>query len=124
LPYDKLVIATGSFAFVPPLPGRDRPNCFVYRTIEDLEAIRAAAATSKIGTVRQAAACSGWKCQALRDLKLETHVVEFAPRLMAVQLDDTGLHGCCAIALPPWEWRYTLPAIRRRSPMEPRRAMR
>ena len=51
LPYDKLVIATGSFAFVPPMPGRDRPNCFVYRTIEDLEAIRAAAATSRIGTV-------------------------------------------------------------------------
>lgn len=49
--YDKLVLATGSYPFVPPLPGRDRPNCFVYRTIEDLEAIRAAAATAKIGVV-------------------------------------------------------------------------
>ena len=36
LPYDKLVIATGSFPFVPPLPGKDRKDCFVYRTIEDL----------------------------------------------------------------------------------------
>ena len=37
LPYDKLVLATGSNPFVPPVPGRDRDNCFVYRTIEDLE---------------------------------------------------------------------------------------
>ena len=28
--------------------------------------------------------------KALRDLDLETHVVEFAPRLMAVQIDDLG----------------------------------
>src|SRR3954454_18729364 len=37
LAYDKLVLATGSYPFVPPLPGRDREHCFVYRTIEDLE---------------------------------------------------------------------------------------
>ena len=43
VPYDKLVLATGSYPFVPPVPGRDRANCFVYRTIEDLEAIREAA---------------------------------------------------------------------------------
>src|SRR6187401_2604821 len=51
LAYDKLVFATGSYPFVPPLPGKDRPHCFVYRTIEDLQAIRAAAAEAKIGTV-------------------------------------------------------------------------
>src|SRR5882724_3332890 len=42
LAYDKLVLATGSYPFVPPLPGKERPGCFVYRTIEDLEAITAA----------------------------------------------------------------------------------
>ena len=41
LPYDKLVLATGSTPFVPPLPGKDRDGCFVYRTIEDLEAMLA-----------------------------------------------------------------------------------
>ena len=46
LDYDKLVMATGSFPFVPQLPGRDRPHCFVYRTIEDLEGIRAAGSQS------------------------------------------------------------------------------
>ena len=43
--YDELVLATGSAPFVPPVPGNDLPGCFVYRTIEDLDAIRAAAAT-------------------------------------------------------------------------------
>ena len=42
--YDRLVLATGSYPFVPPVPGADRQDCFVYRTIEDLEAMRACAA--------------------------------------------------------------------------------
>src|SRR5262245_36640193 len=51
LPYDKLVLATGSYPFVPPIPGKDRAGCFVYRTIEDLEAIKAAGAGAKVGVV-------------------------------------------------------------------------
>ena len=38
--YDKLVLATGSYPFVPPVPGHNREHCLVYRTIEDLEAIK------------------------------------------------------------------------------------
>ena len=49
--YDKLVLATGSYPFVPPVPGHDRGNCFVYRTIEDLEFITAAANKAKVGAV-------------------------------------------------------------------------
>jgi nitrite reductase (NADH) large subunit len=90
LSYDKLVLATGSYPFVPPLPGRERPGCFVYRTIEDLEAIRAAAEHSKIGVVIGGGLLGLEAGKALKDLGLETHVVEFAPRLMAVQLDDGG----------------------------------
>jgi nitrite reductase (NADH) large subunit len=90
LAYDKLVIATGSFPFVPPLPGRDRPDCFVYRTIEDLEKMRECGARAKIGTVI-GGGLLGLECaKALRDMGLETNVVEFAPRLMAVQVDDGG----------------------------------
>ena len=51
LPYDKLVLATGSVPFVPAVPGRDRPHCFVYRTIEDLQAMQASGARSKRGVV-------------------------------------------------------------------------
>lgn len=89
-PYDKLVLATGSVPFVPPVPGTDHPDCFVYRTIEDLKAIRAAAGRARVGAVIGGGLLGLEAAKALRDLGLETHVVEFAPRLMAVQLDETG----------------------------------
>ena len=83
-------MATGSYPFVPPVPGRDRPQCFVYRTIEDLHAIRAAGDQSKIGVVIGGGLLGLEAAKALQDLGLQTHVVEFAPRLMAVQLDDAA----------------------------------
>ena len=90
VPYDKLVLATGSVPFVPPVPGRNRPQCFVYRTIEDLEAMRESSTRSRRGVV-VGGGLLGLECaKALRDLGLETHVVEFAPRLMTVQVDDGG----------------------------------
>jgi len=88
--YDKLVFATGSYPFVPTMPGHDRDRCFVYRTIEDLERIRDAAALSKSGAVIGGGLLGLEAAKALRDLGLQTHVVEFAPRLMAVQVDDGG----------------------------------
>ena len=88
--YDKLVLATGSYPFVPPVPGHERPGCLVYRTIEDLEAMAAAAKTGKIGTVVGGGLLGLEAAKALVDLGLKTHVVEFAPRLMAVQLDEAG----------------------------------
>ena len=88
--YDKLVLATGSYPFVPPLNGYDRAQCLVYRTIEDLEAIASAAQKSKIGTVVGGGLLGLEAAKALKDLGLQTHVVEFAPRLMAVQLDEGG----------------------------------
>ncbi|WP_144107862.1 nitrite reductase large subunit NirB [Paraburkholderia sp. BCC1886] len=90
LPYDKLVFATGSYPFVPPVAGRERADCFVYRTIDDLEAMRECGARSKTGTV-VGGGLLGLECaKALRDMGLQTHVVEFAPRLMAVQVDEGG----------------------------------
>ncbi len=90
LSYDKLVLATGSFPFVPAVPGRDRPHIHVYRTIEDLEAMTASGARSKSGVVI-GGGLLGLECaKALVDMKLETHVVEFAPRLMTVQVDEGG----------------------------------
>jgi nitrite reductase (NADH) large subunit len=90
VPYDKLVFATGSMPFVPVLPGRDRRDCFVYRTIEDLEAINAAALRSRVGTVIGGGLLGLEAAKALKDLGLETHIVEFAPRLMSAQLDDSA----------------------------------
>lgn len=91
LEWDELVLATGSAPFVPPVPGHDLPGAFVYRTIEDLEAIRAAAAAgARVGAVVGGGLLGLEAAKALADLGLETHVVEMAPRLMAVQVDDAG----------------------------------
>ncbi|MGF1875978.1 nitrite reductase large subunit NirB [Photobacterium frigidiphilum] len=89
-PYDKLILATGSFPFVPPIPGNDQPHCLVYRTIEDLEAITKSGKDSQVGVVIGGGLLGLEAANALKHLGVETHVVEFAPRLMAVQLDDGG----------------------------------
>jgi nitrite reductase (NADH) large subunit len=90
VPYDKLVLATGSYPFVPPIPGSDKPGCFVYRTIEDLEAIRGWSAGAKTGVVIGGGLLGLEAANALVNLGLQAHVVEFAPRLMALQLDEAG----------------------------------
>src|SRR5687768_16308398 len=41
IPYDFLVMATGSAAYVPTIPGVEKNGVFIYRTIEDLEMITA-----------------------------------------------------------------------------------
>jgi nitrite reductase (NADH) large subunit len=88
--YDHLVLATGSYPFVPPVPGSDNERCLTYRTIDDLGAIKAKARDSQVGVV-VGGGLLGLECaNALQNLGLETHVVEFAPGLMGVQLDDGG----------------------------------
>ena len=84
--------------FVPPMEGSDGPGCFVYRTIDDLEAIAEAASTApnRRGVVVGGGLLGLEAANALRNLGLDTHVVEFAPRLMPVQLDEGGGRGPCA----------------------------
>ena len=47
VPYDKVVLATGSYPFVPQVPGVQNRGVFVYRTIEDLQQIIGYAANVK-----------------------------------------------------------------------------
>ncbi|ANY05924.1 nitrite reductase large subunit NirB [Pseudonocardia sp. HH130630-07] len=96
--YDALVLATGSDPFVPPVPGRDLPGCFVYRTLDDLDAISGVAAAAMATTApgrRSAVVVGGGllgleAARAMRTLGLSPQVVEIAPRLMPVQVDDGG----------------------------------
>ncbi|TYB36361.1 nitrite reductase large subunit [Micromonospora sp. AP08] len=89
-PYDALVLATGSSAFVPPIGGVDLPGVFVYRTLDDLAAIRAHAEGRRTGAVIGGGLLGLEAANALRLLGLSTSVVEFAPRLMPVQVDEAG----------------------------------
>ncbi|MGW1372896.1 nitrite reductase large subunit NirB [Streptomyces sp. NPDC002446] len=88
--YDTLVLATGSYPFVPPVPGKDSAGCFVYRTIEDLLAIEEYAKNSRTGVVVGGGLLGLEAAGALKGLGLRTHIVEFAPRLMALQVDEGG----------------------------------
>ena len=95
VPYDALVLATGSRPFVPPIEGASLPGVFVYRTLDDLDALRAYVA-DRVAAGRTAGAVLGGgllgleAANALRLLGLRTQVVEFAPRLMPLQVDDGG----------------------------------
>ena len=88
--YDKLVMATGSYPWIPSIKGADTQDCFVYRTIEDLNAIEACARRSKRGAVVGGGLLGLEAAGALKNLGVETHVIEFAPMLMAEQLDLMG----------------------------------
>ncbi|MFC7388397.1 nitrite reductase large subunit NirB [Sphaerisporangium rhizosphaerae] len=89
-PYDVLVLATGSSPFVPPVPGAE--HAFVYRTIDDLDAIRAASAgaASGSGVVVGGGLLGLEAADALRGLGLSTHVVEMGGWLMPRQVDEGG----------------------------------
>ncbi|MCB1296007.1 MAG: nitrite reductase large subunit NirB [Gordonia sp.] len=91
--YDALVLATGSYAFVPPVTGHDHQRCFVYRTLDDLDGIRAtaeAAGPGAVGVVVGGGLLGLEAANALKLLGMTPHVVEFAPRLMPMQVDDGG----------------------------------
>jgi nitrite reductase (NADH) large subunit len=91
LKYDHLVLATGSSAFVPDVPGVEKEGVFVYRTIEDLELIKACTVSAKSGAVLGGGLLGLEAAKALIDLGIqETHVIEFAPRLMPRQIDSAG----------------------------------
>ncbi|MEX2187779.1 MAG: nitrite reductase large subunit NirB [Pirellulales bacterium] len=88
--YDVAILATGSFPFVPNVPGVQMRGVFVYRTIEHLQSIIDYGGHSKRAAVIGGGLLGLEAAKAAFDLGLETHVVEFAPRLMPRQIDDAG----------------------------------
>ncbi len=89
--YDVLILATGSSAFVPSIPGVDKEGVFIYRTIEDLEMMSAYAKKAKTGAVIGGGLLGLEAAKAMIDLGIsDTQVIEFAPRLMPRQIDDVG----------------------------------
>jgi nitrite reductase (NADH) large subunit len=94
--YDALVLATGSSPFVPPVEGRDLPGVFVYRTIDDLDVLRAhcvdlTTSSPGVGGVVVGGGLLGLEAaRAMQGLGVDTHIVEVAPWLMPRQLDEGG----------------------------------
>ena len=90
IPYDLVVLATGSYPFVPPIPGVDKDGVFVYRTIEDLQGILDYAQKVEAAAVIGGGLLGLEAAKATYDLGLKTHVVEFMPGLMPRQVDEAG----------------------------------
>ena len=88
--YDKLVFASGSSPFMLPIRGTDLPGVFLYRTIDDLGAIKGWSRKAKRAAVIGGGLLGLEAAKAALDLGLEAHVVEFADRLMPRQLDERG----------------------------------
>jgi nitrite reductase (NADH) large subunit len=88
--YDALVLATGSAPFVPPIPGADGAGRFPYRTVDDVARITEAAASAESGVVVGGGLLGLEAADALRRLGLRTEIVEVAPRLMPMQVDQAG----------------------------------
>ena len=94
-PYDALVLATGSSAFVPPVAGADLPGAFVYRTIEDVQALESWVQGLDLARPVKGVVVGGGllgleAAGALHGLGTEATVVEFADRLMPLQVDEGG----------------------------------
>ncbi|HLG40754.1 MAG TPA: FAD-dependent oxidoreductase, partial [Chitinophagaceae bacterium] len=89
--YDVLILATGSSAFVPSIPGVEKEGVFIYRTIEDLEMMKAYAKKAKTGAIIGGGLLGLEAAKAMIDLGVaDTSVIEFTPRLMPRQIDEAG----------------------------------
>ena len=93
--YDVLLIATGSRAFIPPIPGlydgeRLRPGVFGFRTIDDCHDIMATAKTSAKAVVIGGGLLGLEAARGLLNHGAEVNVVHLAGHLMEMQLDGPG----------------------------------
>ncbi|MDW8223300.1 MAG: FAD-dependent oxidoreductase [Gemmatales bacterium] len=89
-PYDYLVLATGSRPFVPPIPGRELPGVFVFRTLDDCLAILEAAEEAARAVVIGGGLLGLEAARGLHGRGVQVSVVEIAPHLMVQQLDPLG----------------------------------
>ncbi|WP_251450004.1 nitrite reductase large subunit NirB [Microbacterium sp. Marseille-Q6648] len=95
--YDRLVLATGSYAARLAVDGFDLPGCFVYRTLDDVESLRtfvtrrsAELGRPLTGTVIGGGLLGLEAAGALQGLDVTCTVVQSSDRLMSAQLDLAG----------------------------------
>lgn len=88
--FDRLVLATGSRPFVPPIPGAEGEGVLVYRTVDDLHAVAARAARSRSAAVIGGGLLGLEAARAVHALGLEVHVIEASPGLLRRQLDPAA----------------------------------
>jgi nitrite reductase (NADH) large subunit len=93
-PYDRLVLATGSRAFIPPLPGVGLPGVFTFRNLSDAERLMARTVRSRRLVVIGGGLLGLETARALHRFNTHITIIEQSVRLMFNQLD-----GDCASLL-------------------------
>ncbi|MEM7210575.1 MAG: FAD-dependent oxidoreductase [Pseudomonadota bacterium] len=88
--YDALVLATGSRAFVPTLPGTDLSGVFVFRNLDDAEALVARAMTARRVAVIGGGLLGLEAARGMVNQGAEVTVIEHENRLMPRQLDEAA----------------------------------
>jgi nitrite reductase (NADH) large subunit len=88
--YDKLIFATGSNPFVPNVGGQKLAGVFVYRTIDDLDKIKAYISSAKKAVVIGGGILGLEAARALLQKGLSISVIEIAAQIMPRQLDTTA----------------------------------
>lgn len=90
LPYDKLVIATGSEPFIPPIPGVDLAGVYPVANLHHAQAIKDMVAHGQVSSaaIIGAGATGLEMAEALADLwGVEVHILEMAPQVLPGLLD-------------------------------------
>jgi nitrite reductase (NADH) large subunit len=88
--YDRLLLATGSVPFVPPIPGKDLPGVLAYRDIADTEAMIDAAARHQHAVVIGAGLLGLEAANGLMLRGMDVTVVHLADWIMERQLDKAA----------------------------------
>ena len=88
--YDRLVLATGSVPWIPPIDGADHPHVFAYRSIDDLRTISECAIQANTAIVIGGGPLGIESAAALRQMELQVSVLETSPYLMSQHLDEVG----------------------------------
>ncbi|MGG5315320.1 nitrite reductase large subunit NirB [Enterococcus sp. AZ072] len=88
IPYDKLIIATGSHPFILPIPGADKAGVVAFRTIDDTAEMLAAAAKYKKAVVIGGGLLGLEAAKGLQEQGMDVTVVHLAKWLMETQLDE------------------------------------
>jgi len=90
IPYDKLIVATGSLPFMLPLPGADKEGVIAFRDIKDCETMMEMARHYRKAVVIGGGLLGLEAARGLLNLKMDVTVVHIFHHLMERQLDETA----------------------------------
>jgi nitrite reductase (NADH) large subunit len=88
--YDTLLLATGGYSFIPPIPGSKNEGVVALRTAADAQAIKKRAETAKELVLIGGGVLGLEAGNGLRKAGLKVSVVEVFPRLLPRQMDAPG----------------------------------